>query len=534
MPFSPSCLFALMVVSFAAEGSLAAALSRRANSVQWVDCALNVPSPLLEDNITLPDTLPSTLACGRLDVAMDYSQPMDENNTIALGFSMYRPENPQGLLNFNPGGPALEVSSYAWQVALNLSGADAFTGLESFDILAMDVRGTYFSNPLNCFIDGISFPSSIPSTEEEFASYQALAARYAQSCMELSTPPGILAHVGTADTIQDWNSVREALGYDTLNFLGVSYGTYGAANYAHKYPEHTGRFILDAVFPPGINNTEVVTLQLAAVNRLLLRADAYCVDFDGACPFKSQGKGGLVSAFSSVIDNALAGAYGSVTADDIRAMIYIGYMNVDPNFSALSQALYAALSLNDTTALDYSTIADEYSAGTFVALPIVCLDEVLDNNTFAGFKALREAAAQADTYNMTYSQDMTLYALCGGWPFTANTSVTGELPTNVSLLLVTSDFDLNTPTEWSTVEWAQAPNSIFVDRHGDSHGTIYVPGPARSAEIEFLTTGNVSASSNETLATIYYPGDVRAALPDPYSVLLGPLAGDVNVNGTLA
>lgn len=61
-----------------------------------------------------------------------------------------------------------------------------------------------------------------------------------------------------------------------------------------------------------------------------------------------------------------------------------------------------------------------------------------------------------------------------------------------------------------------------------------VPGPARSAEIEFLTTGNVSASSNETLATIYYPGDVRAALPDPYSVLLGPLAGDVNINGTLA
>lgn len=99
MPFSLPCLFSLLVISFAAEGSLAAALSRQANGIQWVDCALNVPSPLLEDNITLPDTLPSTLACGRLDVPMDYSQPMDENNTITLGFSMYRPENPQGLLN---------------------------------------------------------------------------------------------------------------------------------------------------------------------------------------------------------------------------------------------------------------------------------------------------------------------------------------------------------------------------------------------------------------------------------------------------
>lgn len=60
-----------------------------------------------------------------------------------------------------------------------------------------------------------------------------------------------------------------------------------------------------------------------------------------------------------------------------------------------------------------------------------------------------------------------------------------------------------------------------------------VPGPARDVEIEFLTTGNVSASSNESLATVYYPGDVRATIPAPYAVPLGPAAGDVNINGTL-
>lgn len=61
-----------------------------------------------------------------------------------------------------------------------------------------------------------------PSTAEDFASYQALATQYAQSCIELSTPTGILAHMATADTIQDWNSVRDALGYDTMDYLGVS------------------------------------------------------------------------------------------------------------------------------------------------------------------------------------------------------------------------------------------------------------------------------------------------------------------------
>jgi hypothetical protein len=34
-----------------------------------------------------------------------------------------------------PGGPAAEVSSFAWQIALNLSQAFWFPGLEKFDFL---------------------------------------------------------------------------------------------------------------------------------------------------------------------------------------------------------------------------------------------------------------------------------------------------------------------------------------------------------------------------------------------------------------
>lgn len=45
---------------------------------------------------------------------------------------------------------------------------------------------------------------------------------YAQSCVEKSTPEGIVAHLNVAQTVQDWNMVREALGYEKMNFLGVS------------------------------------------------------------------------------------------------------------------------------------------------------------------------------------------------------------------------------------------------------------------------------------------------------------------------
>lgn len=66
--------------------------------IQWVDCAEHVPAPIVENNITLPSSLPSTLHCGLLVVPMDYSKKLSSSNNITLGFAMYRPKNPQGLL----------------------------------------------------------------------------------------------------------------------------------------------------------------------------------------------------------------------------------------------------------------------------------------------------------------------------------------------------------------------------------------------------------------------------------------------------
>lgn len=60
-----------------------------------------------------------------------------------------------------------------------------------------------------------------------------------------------------------------------------------------------------------------------------------------------------------------------------------------------------------------------------------------------------------------------------------------------------------------------------------------VPGPARSAEIDFLTTGNLPQATNQTLVTIYEPGSTRDAVADPYTAPIGPSAGDFfNVTST--
>ncbi|KIM77254.1 hypothetical protein PILCRDRAFT_12233 [Piloderma croceum F 1598] len=504
-----------LLISILLLASLCAALpplKRTGWTIQWIDCASHVPQPL--KNTSLPATLPSTLHCGRLNVPMDYLQPMSENNTITLGFSMYRPQNSQGLINFNPGGPGQEAASYGWRFALNLTDASWFAGLEAFDILAMDVRGTYSSNPLNCSLGNWTLSSSLPASESEFKALQTAVGMYAQSCIDLSTPNGIVSHVGTSETVQDWESLRQALGYEKLHHYGISYGTFGGATYANKYPENVGRFALDAVFAPGLRNLEMIQNQFRAINRLLIRADVYCLN-DSTCPFHSQGKGSVVQAFKTVLDRASSNRSPNPTADDVRNMVAMDYLVGDPDFPELNQALYQAVKGN-WTAFNYTALASIYTSAIMSIAPIYCLDYHNDDNTLNGFNKIRQASVMDDPARVEYIFYLALHSVCSGWPYSAASNP--PLYVDIPMTLVTSDFDYNTPTESATSEWKQAPNSVLVVRHGDDHGTYNVPGPARSAFIDFLVTGELPRAVNQTFATIYEPRSKRDPVPDPYAV----------------
>lgn len=77
--------------------ALAGPLAVKQCSIQWVNCSSNIPQPL--QGVDLPSALPSTLHCGKVDVPMDYTKPLGPTNKLTLGFSMYRPEKPMGLIN---------------------------------------------------------------------------------------------------------------------------------------------------------------------------------------------------------------------------------------------------------------------------------------------------------------------------------------------------------------------------------------------------------------------------------------------------
>jgi len=73
--------------------------------------------------------------------------------------------------------------------------------------------------------------------------------------------------------------------------------------------------------------------------------------------------------------------------------------------------------------------------------------------------------------------------------------------------------------------------SVFniADAHDPADTSFVVFGPARTAEFNFLATGNWPKMTNDTLVSVYEPGSNRGPISDPYTAPNGPLAGDGSV-----
>ncbi|EGN95189.1 hypothetical protein SERLA73DRAFT_162724 [Serpula lacrymans var. lacrymans S7.3] len=541
-------LLASLTAGLFLSSSRAASISppAQAEQIQWVNCTNNVPQPLqAQFNITnwgddpsLPP-LPSTLHCGYLKVPMDYSQPIGSNNTISVGIAMYRPDNPEGVIFYNSGGPGEPVAVMAWEVALNLT--QTFNGLLNFDLMMMDVRGTFSSNELNCSVELFNeIPTTFFTNISEFDAVQTGVKNFAQSCIDLSSPPGIVQFIGTNEMVKDWEAIRIALGYDKISYYGISYGTFYGMEYLYRYPDNCDRFVLDAVFAHGMSDEDTVMYDMKAIDRLLLRADAYCM-FNTTCPLHQQGKGSIPAAFQEIITQATQKPLSApscinstvcnsvVTADNIRTAINFEFTS-NPDFPYVDEALYQATQGDASMVgiIERGTTGPATDIASTIVFPLICLDIALDNNSYAGFEQLRSSSYKDDPAMLRVSNIFDIELYCSAWPFPAQPKQL--LPTNhTSLMWVTADFDLNLPTEFATFAWAQAPNSVLVVRHGDDHGTLQVPNqPAAAMEVSFLATGVLPNVTDEELVTVYTPGSTRGPIPDPYSVPVGPLAGETS------
>ena len=194
-----------------------------ARTLELADCALLTPSG---DQIDAK--------CSTLTVPEDRANPSVRRialNIVLIPAIKRKPApDPLFLLAGGPGQSAVETFPAILSFLRNIH--------EGRDIVLVDQRGTGKSNPLRC-LD--------PEKDEDLSDEQII--EHLQTCPQrLEADPRFYT---TEIAMQDLDAVRTALGYETINLYGASYGTRAALTYLRMFPARVRTITLDAVVDAG-------------------------------------------------------------------------------------------------------------------------------------------------------------------------------------------------------------------------------------------------------------------------------------------
>ncbi len=189
--------------------------------------------------------------CGIVHVPLDYDHP-DE---AAIAISLVRlpagdPQNKIGSLFLNPGGPGGSGVDFALSVAPYLYTPEV---RDRFDIIGFDPRGVARSTALRCFGNpkqwaGYFTRFSFPITLEEADIWEDADLYLDNACEQRGAR--LIDHMDTADVARDLDVLRQAVGDEGLNYVGLSYGTFLGVTYANLFPDNVRALVVDGVLDP--------------------------------------------------------------------------------------------------------------------------------------------------------------------------------------------------------------------------------------------------------------------------------------------
>jgi pimeloyl-ACP methyl ester carboxylesterase len=220
--------------------------------------------------------------CATAEVPLDHDRPSGTTIELAL-IRRPAPDPTQrvGTLFVNPGGPGGSGLEFMREVP-----EQAFAALAGFDIVSWDPRGVGASVPaVDCgtAVDGpVTFHR--PDTVDP-AQLLADADAYSAACVAGSGE--LLAHLSSANSARDLDLLRQAVGDERLNYVGLSYGAMIGAAYATLFPGRTGAIVLDS--PVDVEEwteqpIESIREQLTSFENALNRLFASCAGAGAACP----------------------------------------------------------------------------------------------------------------------------------------------------------------------------------------------------------------------------------------------------------
>jgi pimeloyl-ACP methyl ester carboxylesterase len=272
-----------------------------------------------------------------------------------------------------------------------------------------------------------------------------------------------LGYYGTPDTVEDVELLRQYLKVDRLTLDGTSYGSFTAAQYGLKYPDHVQAMVLDSVVPHKGFDPLGVDLMAATggVLTAACRQDPSCTT-------------------DPVADLAWLVQHG-VSGTDLMESLSVASLNsVNPSLKGIPAILHAARNGDDAglKELFQQTTSEGLSYDTLSAglhMTTLCSDLRFPwSGTTNRAAALETAVRRLDPkrlypYNVATAQDQLMIQGCLRWPAARVSTYPASQELLPRTLILHGSNDLFCPVEWARWEQAHARTARLVVIPGSGH-----------------------------------------------------------------
>lgn len=418
---------------------------------------------------------PAPWECATLTVPLDYAQPEGEILDLAVTrLPAADPEQRIGVLLFNCGGPGCPAVSFLPQIGQLVFPQEI---LARFDLVGWDARGVGASGQIDCQPDYAAWYAVDPSPDDaaEQQAWLDAGEAFAQACAR--NGGAVLAHMDTESVTSDMERLREALGEETISFLGLSYGTSLGARYADRYPERVRAFALDSGLPSFVDPLTFVPEWVDGIERAFNGFLGEC-GTTTTCAFYSGGDPG--AAFDRLMADLDAAPLTVETDSGTREVGQHAVMDaVDVTMSKpgrwpqLAAALAAASAGDGSPVLELADQHNErnpdgtYGPGNTVFLAVGCLDFPITRDP-AAYLALAEKAAQVAPRTGAYYATWTLP--CAFWPAQAAPATHAPVAAGAPpILVIGALLDTQDAYQWSVDMAASLESGVLLRHDGTGH-----------------------------------------------------------------
>ncbi|MGZ2356886.1 alpha/beta hydrolase [Streptomyces sp. 372A] len=374
------------------------------NPPTGLPAALTTGQHLRWSRCTAPPTAPEDYDCAVMKAPLDYRKP--DGRTIDVALIRRKATGPNsrriGSLVLNFGGPGVS----------GVSGLPARIRqygplLDRYDLVSFDPRGVGATLPLRC-----------GKTADDTAHKGSAA------CAEHSK--AILPYISTSHTARDLDLMRYLLGDKRLHYFGVSYGTALGAAYAHLYPSHVGRLVLEASVDPTEDLDEEQVSQAKAVQAAFDRFAVHCAAHVRDCPTGDgpEEAARRMARLAGRLEKKPAPAGGGRTldADDFAYAVGDHLARGTDGWQPLAEALTALTDHNDGRPLAKGSdrsgsadgTADPLDDGRFALTAITCADSSLRPDLDRLDRDSGRVEAASPVFGPAWSSGVYL---CYDWPF---------------------------------------------------------------------------------------------------------------------